>query len=306
MSIFDSLIVQPIFNLLMAIYALIPGGDFGVAVVIFTVLTRFLMWPLVKKQLHQAKAMRKMQPEMMALRKKYKNDRQRMGLAVMELYKKYNISPFGSIGVLLVQLPVLIAIYSVVQIFVLRRGEIARYTYDFMEQLPGVRTLIDNPDSFNQNFLGVVDLTKHAVSNGAIVVGLLVLALIAAALQYFLAKQLSPQSDSTKRLRDILAEAGDGKEADQAEINAIVMRKMMKVMPVMLFFIMISLPGALALYMATNNAVAYLQNRAILKDDVDEMMRQSKPATGGQRVPAARQRAAQASEARVTRIKAKD
>lgn len=306
MSIFDSLIVQPIFNLLMAIYALIPGGDFGVAVVIFTVLTRFLMWPLVKKQLHQAKAMRKMQPEMMALRKKYKNDRQRMGLAVMELYKKYNISPFGSIGVLLVQLPVLIAIYSVVQIFVLRRGEIARYTYDFMEQLPGVRTLIDNPDSFNQNFLGVVDLTKHAVSNGTIVVGLLVLALIAAALQYFLAKQLSPQSDNTKRLRDILAEAGDGKEADQAEINAIVMRKMMKVMPVMLFFIMISLPGALALYMATNNAVAYLQNRAILKDDVDEMMRQSKPATGGQRVPAARQRAAQASEARVTRIKAKD
>ena len=67
---FDVVIVQPIFNLLMAIYALIPGGDFGVSVVLFTIIVRLLLWPLVKKQLHQAKAMRKIQPELAKLNKK--------------------------------------------------------------------------------------------------------------------------------------------------------------------------------------------------------------------------------------------
>lgn len=306
MNLFDVLIVQPIFNLLMAIYAIIPGGDFGIAVVIFTIITRLLLWPLVKKQLHQAKAMRKMQPELVKIRKKYKTNRQMQSLAMMELYKKHNISPFSSIGVLLIQLPILISIYSVVQIFVMRRGELGKYTYDFMENLPVVKNLIDNPDSFNQNFLGLVDLTKHAVSSEGVVIGLVVLALAAAALQFSLSKQMSPQSDSKKRLRDILSEASDGKEADQAEVNAIVMRKMMKVMPIMLFFIMINLPGALALYMATSNAVAYLQNRIILKGDAEEMQKIAETKDGKAQKATVKQRADKATEARVTRIKAKD
>ena len=62
MNIFDVLIVQPIFNLLVAIYSVMPGGDFGVSLVIFTIIVRFLMWPLLKKQLHQVKAMRSSSP----------------------------------------------------------------------------------------------------------------------------------------------------------------------------------------------------------------------------------------------------
>ena len=64
MSLFDTLIVQPIFNLLVAIYGVIPGGDFGISLIIFTIIVRFLMWPLVKKQLHQTKVMRQIQPEL--------------------------------------------------------------------------------------------------------------------------------------------------------------------------------------------------------------------------------------------------
>ncbi|MDB5186360.1 MAG: putative 60 kDa inner rane insertion protein, partial [Candidatus Saccharibacteria bacterium] len=59
---FDTLIVEPLFNLLVIIYALIPGHNFGLAIIIFTILVRLLMWPLVKKQLHHAKEMRKLQP----------------------------------------------------------------------------------------------------------------------------------------------------------------------------------------------------------------------------------------------------
>lgn len=134
MNIFDVVVVQPIFNLLMAIYALIPGGDFGVSVVLFTIIVRLLLWPLVKKQLHQAKAMRKIQPELTKINKKYKNNPQMRAMAMMDVYKKHNIKPMSSILVLLIQLPVLIAIYRVVQIFVLQRSELAKYTYDLMEQ----------------------------------------------------------------------------------------------------------------------------------------------------------------------------
>ena len=115
---------------------------------------------------------------------------------------------------------------------------------------------------------------------------------------------MSPNTDNNKRLRDVLAEAGQGKEADQAEVNAIVMRKMMKFMPVMLFFIMISLPGALALYMATGNAVAYLQNKLILGKDKEEMEQIAKENITKQ--PSAKKRASEATEAKITRITAKD
>lgn len=312
MNIFDVLIVQPTLNLLMAIYALIPGGDFGVSVVIFTVIIRFLLWPMVKKQLHQAKAMRKMQPELIKLRKKYANNRQAQAMAMMDLYKKHNISMFGSIGVLLVQLPILIGIYRVVQIFVADRASLGKYTYDFMEGWEPVKQLLAHPEQFNQNFLGLMDLTRHAVSPQGVSIGLLVLALIAAVLQYFLSKQMSPSTESKKRLRDVMAEAAQGKEADSAEINAIMMRKMMKFMPIMLFMIMISLPGALALYMATSNVAAYIQNAIILKQDGEEMqaLAREKPAkakvSAAGSKPKASQRAAAAPEAKITRIKAKD
>ena len=304
MSLFDVVIVQPIFNLLMGIYSLIP--DFGVSIVIFTIIVRFALWPLAKKQLHQAKAMRKMQPELKKLQAKYKNNKQAQSMAMLDLYKKYNIGPFRSIAVLLIQLPILIGVYRVVQIFVMHREELGKFTYDIMEQLPTVGNLVQHPDQFNQNFLGIMDLTKHAVSPQGMSIGLLMFAALAAVLQYLLSKQTAPQSDSGKRLRDVLAEAEQGKEADQAEVNAIVMRTMMKFMPIFLFFIMINLPGALALYMTTSNAVAYVQNKMILRQDGDELEKiaSEKQQKGAKKSP--KQRAANAKEANVTRIKAKD
>ena len=80
MNIFDILIVQPIFNVLIGIYSLVPGGDFGVSLIIFTVLTRFVMFPLVKKQLHQTKIMRKLQPELAKIKKRAKGNKQLEGM----------------------------------------------------------------------------------------------------------------------------------------------------------------------------------------------------------------------------------
>ena len=106
MNLFDLIVVQPIFNLLMALYSIVPGGDFGVAVIIFTILIRIIMWPLISKQLHQVKIMRKIQPELDRIKKQAKGNRQMQGMMMLEVYKKYNISPFRSIGLTLIQLPI--------------------------------------------------------------------------------------------------------------------------------------------------------------------------------------------------------
>lgn len=306
MSFFDEFIVRPILNLLMAIYSLIP--DFGISIIVFTILVRLLLWPLIKKQLHQAKAMRKMQPELAKIKKQYAKNPQMRNLAMMELYKKHNISAFGSIGILIIQLPILIAMYRVVQIFVSSRADLGKYVYDFVKNLPVANNLVNNPDQFNQNFLGIIDLTQHAVSKNGVVIGLLILAGVAAYLQYLTSKQLSTQSDSKRKLRDILAEAGGGKEADQSEVNAIMTRKMMKFMPLMMFMVTIYLPAALALYLATASAVGYLQNHIILKQDSLEMEAVANKKTASQKSIASaktKKRAKQATEARITRIKAK-
>lgn len=307
MNIFDILIVQPIFNLLIGLYSIIPGGDFGVSLIIFTVLVRFALFPLVKKQLHQTQAMKKMQPELKRIKAQAKGNKQMESMMMLELYKKHGVNPFRSIGILLIQLPIFIALYSVIRIFTQHRDEIAKYTYDFMEHIGPIQELIQHPDHFNEKLLGVVDLTKTAFSNQGVDVVLVIVALVAAGTQYFMSKQTMPQTENKKRLRDVMAEAADGKQADQSEMNAIVMGKMTKVLPFFMFFIMIGVPGALALYYAVSNLVAVAQQAYLLKKDEEEMEEiADEPSPKPVKKATAKAREKAAKTATVTRIKAKD
>ncbi len=142
MNIFELLVVQPLFNLLMLLYAVIPGGDFGISIIIFTILLRLVLHPLVKRQLHQTKAMRKLQPELERIKKQTKGNRQLQGIQMMELYKKHGVSPFRSIGIILVQLPILLSLYLVIQIFTLHRDQLAKYTYDFLENIGAIKHIV--------------------------------------------------------------------------------------------------------------------------------------------------------------------
>ena len=314
MDIFQVFIVQPTFNLLIGIYSLIPGGDFGVALIIFTILVRFAMWPLVKKQLHQTKAMQKIQPELIRIKKETKGNRQLESMRMMELYKKHDISPFRSIGILFIQLPIFIALYQVIQIFTIHRDQIDKLTYGFIKFLGPVQDLIAHPNNFNEKLLGFMDLTKQAVlfptKNAPLTVNiiLLLLAIGAAVTQYIMAKQIAPKKQSKKRLRDIMSEAKDGKEADKSEMNAVMMGSMTKFLPAMMFLIMINLPGAIALYYTVSNLVAVLQQRHILNEDAEEMIEIADRASevGQHKKATAKARAKEAQTATIIRIKAKD
>lgn len=311
MNIFEILVVQPIFNLLLVLYAIIPGGDFGVAIILFTILVRFALYPLTRSMLHQSRIMRKLQPQLAQIKKETKGNRQAESMRMMELYKSHGVSPFRSIGILIIQLPIFIALYIVLQIFTLHRDEIQKYTYDFLESFSTIPALISDPQSFNEKLFGVVDLSQTAFSDSGVQIFLILLALVAAYTQYVMSKQTMPQQQSKKGLRQIMAEAAEGKQADQSEMNAIVMGKMMKVLPIFMFFVMISVPGALALYYAVSNLVAVGQQAYLLRQDEEELEEIAsepvkKTPAKSKKTKKTSQKSPKSSDSNVVRIVAKD
>lgn len=272
MNIFDLLIIQPIFNLLVVIYSIVPGSDFGISLIIFTVIVRLAMWPLVKKQLHQTRIQREIQPELKKIKAKAKGDKQLEGRLMLELYRERGISPFSGIGVIFLQLPIFIALYSVINIITQHRDQIAKFTYDVVEQLGPIHEIIHSTNHyFNESLLGLVNLSKTALDHGTIYWPLMILAVLSAVLQYYQSKQITPQPTERKRLRDIMAASAAGKEVDPAEASAIMSRNMILIFPVLTFVVMIYLPGAISLYTVVSSLVAIVQQRAILRQDVNEM-----------------------------------
>ena len=273
-SIFTVILVQPIFNILVFIYGVLPGHNFGLAIILFTVLIRVLLWPLVKKQLHQTIKMRALQPELKLIKKKAKN-RQQESLLMMELYKERGINPFSSIGVMLIQLPVLITLYVCLQRIIKDPNQIVDFAYSGFQNLPSIKDLAANISLFDNTLFGIVDLSRAAFSSAGTYWPALIIVLGSAVAQYFQSKQLMPVDKDARKLRAIMKEsASTGKQADQAEVSAAVSRTMIKVLPIFIFLIGLSFPSALGLYWLVASLVAWAQQSIILKRDSEELMAQ--------------------------------
>jgi YidC/Oxa1 family membrane protein insertase len=285
---FTTFIAQPIFNVLVLIYALLPGHNFGVAIVLFTIVVRLCLWPLVKKQLHQTKAMRKLQPEIKKIKKEAKGDRQKESLMTMELYKERGINPFGSIGLLLVQLPILIALYSGLNRVVKNPHELVSFAYPALQNLPWMQHLAANIHNFDSTFLGVVDLAKPALSDAGVYWPAMVIVIASAVTQYYQSKQLLPQNKDGRKLRDILKDAGEGKQADQSEMNAAIASSTKFLLPIMIFIFTVHLASALSLYWFVGGLIAFLQQSIVLRDDEEEMEAMNdKPSKDTAKIPEA-------------------
>lgn len=268
---FTTLIVQPIFNLLSLIYALLPGHNFGIAIIIFTIVVRLLMWPLVKKQLHQAKAMRKLQPELKKIKKAAAGNRQKESLMMMELYRERGINPFASLGPLLLQLPIFIGLYSGLQRVVKDANQIVEFSYPFVQNLPGMQEVAGNIHKFDETLFGMVDLTRAALSSDGLYLPAFVIVVSSVLMQYYQAKQLMPVDKDAKTLRQILKAAGEGQQADQSEVNAAIGRSMKFLLPALMFVFTIGIASALSLYWLVGGIVAYIQQAIVLGKDEEEM-----------------------------------
>lgn len=283
-SVFDTFVVDPIFNLLVTVYTLIPGHNFGLAIIIFTIIVRTLMLPLVRRQLHQSKAMRTMQPEMKRIKADAKGDRQKESRMMMELYKEKGVSPFGTIGVLIVQLIVFIGLYQGLSRVVNDPKAIYDNAYSLLQNTGWMQQIKDNIGLFDDSLLGFLDLTRAAIGKPGEGVYLPALALVFASTyaQYYQSKQVMPVDKDARSLRSIMKDASSGKQADNTEVQAATGRFMLFILPFFIFTTTLFFAAALSLYWTVGALVAIYQQGKILKQDGTEMEAMAdKPAKKG-------------------------
>lgn len=156
--IFNTVFYGPILKALTIIQSVIPGHDFGWSVIILTLLIRFLLWPLASQSIRSQKALQELQPEMNAIKEKYKDEKEKQAQAMMELYKTKKINPISGCLPVLIQFPILIALY-----YALREG------------------LALHDGNANYMFLGILDLTHNHI---------IPLAVLVAVLQYIQTKMI--------------------------------------------------------------------------------------------------------------------
>lgn len=290
-NLIDIIIVRPIVNILFVIFNIVR--DFGLAIIIFTILVKLLMMPLTKNQLKQTRLIRKIQPELTKIRENCNGNKQLESLQTMDLYKRYNIKPFASILTLLIQLPIFIAIFSAIRVIAtpMVNDNLSNRAYSIVEyegseiwelekkqeaylsDLTNEEILEEEKTEydFHPQLFGVINLEARAsdlfsgFSWSALF--MLVCAVAAALIQYFMTKQQMPsgKSEKKKKFRDLIKEAEEGKEIDQAAINNITTGQMSKMMPIMMFLIMLNLHGALAFYYLLSNIMTVLQQKIVLK-----------------------------------------
>lgn len=268
---FTVLIVQPIFNLLVFIYAIIPGHDFGLSIILFTILIRVLMWPLVKKQLHHTKKLRELQPELKKIKADAKGDRQKESQMTMELYKERKVSPFATIGFTLLQFPILIGLYIGLQKVINDPQQLVDFSYPFIRDMSWMKQLAADPSLFDPTFFGIVNLDQAAFKNGVWYIPALILVFGSAVTQYLQSKQLMPSPKDAKSLRQILRDASSGKKADQSEMQAATGRYTSLLIPVLIFFVTLGIASALSLYWFVSGIIAFLQQSFVLKEDKTEL-----------------------------------
>ena len=300
-NLIDFLVVRPIVNILFIIFNLVH--DFGLAIIIFTIIVKLCMWPLTKKQLNQTKLMRKLQPELTQIKKNCKGNKQLESLQTMDLYKRYNVKPFASILTLIIQLPIFIAIFSAIRVIAtpMPQDNLMNRAYDIVAyEGSEIKTLeekqqvyladLTNSDipaeektayDFYPQLFGVIRLDVRAsdVLSGRFswsAFFILVCAILASVIQYFATKQQMPsgKSENKKKFRDLIKEAKAGKEIDESDVSSMTTSQMSMMMPLMMFFIMFNLNGALAFYYFLSNVITVIQQRVVLKKvnrDIDDM-----------------------------------
>lgn len=233
-NLFNLVLYQPLFNALVFLYDYLPGRDFGIAVILLTVLIRVLLYPSMAKALKSQKALAELQPKIKKIQEDFKNDRERQARETMALYKKEKINPFGGCLPLFIQLPILIALYRVFW-----KGFEAN-------ELNNLYSFVPRPEQIDPNFLGgLINLSEPSI----------VLAAIAGASQFiqtWYQNKISPKSTSLSKGM-----------ADQ--FSGIMQKQMLYFFPVFTIFILWKLPSAIGLYWITTSLFSVIQQYVIFK-----------------------------------------
>ncbi len=244
-ELFYTVLYEPLFNALIFIYNIIPYHDIGIAIILLTIgIKTILFWPSLAG-LKSQKALQDIQPQMDEIKKKYKNDKEEMGRQLMKMYSDNKVNPFSSCLPLIIQLPILIALYRVFFGGLDLDPETGILLTEQVNHLYGYLRDIYSTTPLNTTFLGFIDLAKtHNIY----------LALLAGAAQFFQTKTLTSKKPAVKT-------KGSKDEGMAAMMN----KQMMYFMPIITVVFGYQFPAGVTLYWLTNTAFSLGQQLIFLR-----------------------------------------
>ncbi len=226
-----NLFYRPIFNTLIYLISIIPNHDLGWGIILLTLLIKILLLGPNQKALKSQRAMQRLQPELDALKLRHKNDQQKLAQETMALWKKHKVSPMGSCLPMLIQFPILIALF-----YVVRDGLSVLDPELFYAPLKAF-----DLKSMNVNFLGLLDLTK---------VNTLVLPVLVGGLQFL-------------QMHLTFGKAKAAAPATTSDPMSSMSKTMKYIMPVMIGVFTASVPAAVGFYWGTSTLFGIGQQVAV-------------------------------------------
>lgn len=224
---FHTVFYDPIYNALVALVALIPGSDVGIAVIIVTIIIRLILLPSSLSAARTQRAMKTLEPKIKELKEKHKGNKEKEAIDTLALYRDARVNPFLSILTVFIQIPVLLALYWV-------------FYYEPLSAINTARlyAFTPVPDAVSLQFLGIISVAGKS----------LVLAALAGVTQFFQAH---------------LALSGTMKPSDvkgmQNDFQKVMGMQLKYVFPFIIAAISYTTSGAVALYFVTTNLAGMAQ-----------------------------------------------
>lgn len=225
---FTAIIYRPFYNGLVFLIGLLPTHDVGVAVVLLTIIVRFILFPLSRRAVQAQLAMKKIAPEIEALKKKYKDNAPEQSKAIFALYKERGVHPFAGFALILIQLPILLGLY-----WVFSRGGLPTINPSLLY------SFVHMPSTVNMQFLGLINMSARNIP----------LAVTAALSQFVYTRLSMGPSEKTSPVEASLS----GDMAKSFEVQA------RYILPAIVGVIGFSLASAAPLYWTTSNTFMILQ-----------------------------------------------
>ncbi len=224
---FQTYIFVPLLNALIFLYQNATVESLGVAIILLTLLIRFILFPLFYKSTKSQIVMQRLQPLIQKIQHDHKDDKEKQAKALMDLYRNNDVNPFTSILMVFVQIPILIGLYKL-------------FAIDFSNlQINELYSFVSAPEQINSMFLGLIDLKNRSM----LMVGL------AAIAQYFQGTSALPKYEK-------------GKELSTAEKMT---KQMVYMGPAFTLLILWNLPSALGLYWLVTSLFSIVQQIYINK-----------------------------------------
>lgn len=236
--LYNTIIYKPLYNGLIIFLSYIPWINVGVAVILFTILIRLILYPISQKSVRTQLEMKRIEPELEAIKEKYKEDKQTQAQKIMEVYKDKKINPFSGILLLILQLPVLWALYAI-----FLRGGLPTIKLDMLY------SFVQAPDTVNMMFFGIDVAGKSTI-----------LAVLAGLTQFLQIHLSSKKNIKPKETKD-----NGQKPTFKDELAKSMSMQMKYVMPFMIFIVARSFPIVVSLYLVTSNMFSVVQEFIMAK-----------------------------------------